>query len=83
MSPSGNVLYRNSPRIVQRVLKSDIAHELLEMMESTTTIGTSKRAFISKRRPILGDIRVAAKTGTLTGDNPAGLNKLVHRSSSD
>jgi cell division protein FtsI/penicillin-binding protein 2 len=27
-----------------------------------------------KNRPILGEIRVAAKTGTLRGDNPSGIN---------
>ncbi len=74
VSSSGNVLYRNSPRIVQRSLKAEVAHELLGMMEATTTIGTSKKAFFYKRHPVLGDIRVAGKTGTLTGDNPAGLN---------
>lgn len=74
VSSSGNVLYRNSPKIIRRSLKAEIAEELLDMMEATTTIGTSKRAFFYKRRAVLGDIRVAGKTGTLTGDNPAGLN---------
>ncbi len=74
ISNSGNVLYRNNPKIVQRALKANIASELLQMMEATTTIGTSKRAFYFKHRPILGDIRVAGKTGTLNGDNPEGLN---------
>lgn len=74
VSSSGNVLYRNSPRVVQRSLKAEVAHELLQMMEATTTMGTSKRAFFYKRKPVLGDIRVAGKTGTLNGDNPAGLN---------
>ncbi|NDC36779.1 MAG: hypothetical protein EBZ48_01870 [Proteobacteria bacterium] len=74
LSSSGDELFRARPEMVRRMMSGDTAHELLEMMESTTTEGTSRRAFMVKNRPVLGDISVAAKTGTLSGDDPVGLN---------
>jgi hypothetical protein len=44
------------------------------MMRNTTTIGTSRREFMRGSRPTLGNIEVAAKTGTLSGSDPVGLN---------
>jgi hypothetical protein len=46
----------------------------MEMMRYTTTVGTSRREFMRGSSPTLGAIDVAGKTGTLTGDNPVGLN---------
>ena len=43
------------------------------MLVATTTRGTAKSAFRSRRgRPLLGDVRVAGKTGNLTGRDPFG-----------
>jgi peptidoglycan glycosyltransferase len=74
VSPKGEVLYKAQPAALRRLVKSETASKLLQMMEYTTTIGTSRREFVSKNRPILGNIDVAAKTGTLRGDNPEGIN---------
>ena len=71
---SGTSLFEAIPRAVSRMVSSTTAHTLLKMMESTTTIGTSMREFNRNRRPALPSISVAAKTGTLRGKNPAGLN---------
>lgn len=74
VSKHGEVLYQSKPTFVQRLVKPETAETLLRMMEYTTTIGTSRREFMKKNRPVLPGIRVAAKTGTLSGKNPAGVN---------
>lgn len=62
------------PRAEPRdVLPAERARALREMLVSTTTRGTAKRAFRTRRgRPVLGGIRVAGKTGNLTGRDPYG-----------
>ena len=60
--------------MLRHIVKPQTAELLLEMMESTTTIGTSKREFMLAGRPTLPGIRVAGKTGTLSGKSPRGLN---------
>lgn len=75
VSPDGAILHRAQPESIHRIVSSSTASSLMEMMEHTTTVGTSRKEFLaSSSRPRLGGIRVAAKTGTLTGDNPKGLN---------
>jgi peptidoglycan glycosyltransferase len=75
VSPDGAVLHRSNPEMLQRIVASSTASSLMEMMEYTTTIGTSRREFqAATNTPTLGGIRVAAKTGTLKGHNPQGLN---------
>ena len=61
---------REPPR---RIMTEPVVRELREMLVRTTTRGTAKSAFRDRRgRPRLGDIRVAGKTGNLTGDAPHG-----------
>lgn len=61
---------RTEPRIV---LPKERAETLREMLVATTTRGTAKSAFRTRRgRPKLGDIKVAGKTGNLTGRDPYG-----------
>jgi len=71
---SGTILYKSSPQILTRVMESSSAKKLLEMMKLTTTIGTSKSEFSKRRDKTLQGITVAAKTGTLTGTYPEGVN---------
>lgn len=73
LSPDGQLVHRASPEAVQPVVSATTARRLREMMEYTTTVGTSRREFMIKNRPLLGNIRVAGKTGTLTGSNPKGM----------
>jgi cell division protein FtsI/penicillin-binding protein 2 len=70
----GAILQKAEPQILHRAVDTNTSHTLLEMMQHTTTHGTSRREFMRGHRPTLGNIDVAAKTGTLTGTNPKGLN---------
>ncbi len=74
ISPSGAVKYNGQPEYLKRILRPNTAKTLLHMMEATTTIGTSRKEFMSRNKPVLPGIDVAAKTGTLKGTNPPGLN---------
>jgi hypothetical protein len=59
--------------IPRRVLAPERAEELREMLVETTTRGTARRAFRQRNgRPLLGPIRVAGKTGSLSGTDPDG-----------
>ena len=61
---------RPTPR---RIMRPDLAKELREMLVRTTTRGTARSAFRDRRgRLRLGGIRVAGKTGNLTGEEPSG-----------
>jgi cell division protein FtsI/penicillin-binding protein 2 len=70
----GAVLQKTEPQVLHRVVDESTSRTLLDMMHYTTTSGTSRREFMRGQRPILGNIEVAAKTGTLNGTNPKGLN---------
>lgn len=57
----------------RRIMREDLARELRSMLVQTTTRGTARSAFRTRRgRPRLGEIRVAGKTGNLSGDDPDG-----------
>lgn len=68
-SQTGEVLYQFAPTALRQSVRPDTAQTLLHMMTATTTIGTSKREFEGKV-----PWEVPAKTGTLKGVNPKGLN---------
>lgn len=74
VSPDGSVIHKQKSEVLQRIVQESTATSLMEMMRNTTTIGTSRREFMRGSTPTLGTIDVAGKTGTLTGDNPQGLN---------
>ena len=74
VSPAGAVLHEQRPEALQRIVDASTADVLMEMMRNTTTVGTSRREFMRGAAPVLGTIDVAGKTGTLSGDNPEGLN---------
>ncbi len=55
------------------VLTEDLASELREMLVDTTARGTARSAFRDPRGlPLMGRIRVAGKTGSLSGRDPTG-----------
>jgi cell division protein FtsI/penicillin-binding protein 2 len=57
----------------QRVLTSELARELREMLAETTVRGTARKAFRDRRgRPLLQQVKVAGKTGSLNGKDPDG-----------
>ena len=69
ISPDGDIIFKSQPTILHQAVTPQTAKTLLQMMTATTTIGTSKREFAGKV-----PWEVAAKTGTLKGENPVGLN---------
>jgi hypothetical protein len=57
----------------RRILSPKLTRELRGMLVGTTRSGTARRAFRAKSgQPLLGDIRVAGKTGSLDGKDPDG-----------
>lgn len=73
ISESGSILFEAEPLSLKRVILPSTARTLLRMMLSTTTIGTARKDF-SNKKGVLSRVGVAAKTGTLRGTNPKGLN---------
>ena len=56
-----------------RVLTPKLANTLREMLVDTTVRGTARKAFRTRRgRPLLSDIPVSGKTGSLNGEDPKG-----------
>jgi penicillin-binding protein A len=74
VSPTGKLLYRATPQLNRSIVSPHTAKTLLEMMEYTITIGTSRGEFMYRNQPVFPGISVAGKTGTLSGTNPKGLN---------
>ena len=72
---TGSLLYQHKPGILERTLLPETADTLRTMMEETVLSGTSRSAFMKRSRPILNNLRVSGKTGTLTGSNPRGLTR--------
>jgi penicillin-binding protein A len=57
----------------ETVLPADTAARLREMMTETTLSGTARRAFRGRYgRPLLREMNVAGKTGSLSGTQPPG-----------
>lgn len=70
---AGNELTRPEPGEARRVMSVERARKLREMMVRTTTRGTARSAFRDSRgRPKLDSVRVAGKTGNLSGKDPKG-----------
>ena len=69
----GNTEYTVTRRVFKHAVLPPTAAELLEAMKSTVTDGTAKRQFLALRNTKWGDVDIAAKTGTLSGQNPKGL----------
>jgi hypothetical protein len=70
---NGRELALPSTPAPRSVLSPERTAELREMLVETTTRGTARRAFHQRNgRPLLGPIRVAGKTGSLSGKDPDG-----------
>jgi hypothetical protein len=54
------------------VLSASLASRVREMMVETTVRGTARRAFHPRGRPLVPGVRVAGKTGSLSGHDPDG-----------
>jgi peptidoglycan glycosyltransferase len=57
----------------RQVISMELATELRSMLIDTTVLGTARRAFRQPNgRALLGSIKVAGKTGSLSGNDPTG-----------
>jgi len=58
----------------RRIWNPEVADVLRHSLRGVTERGTARRAFRNEQgEPLLGDVTVAGKTGTLSGDEPKGL----------
>lgn len=63
-----------TPRVsLGRAMSADTARAMKQMLEVTTKRGTAKKAFSENGKPLLPNVRVAGKTGTLVGGHPARM----------
>jgi hypothetical protein len=70
----GRPLALPSAEAPQRVWRPEVADRLRELLVNVTTQGTARNAFVDAHgAPRLGPVRVAGKTGTLSGQDPAGV----------
>ena len=73
VSSSGKTILECTPKVFATAISPNTAAQLRQMMGLTITKGTAHRAFKSAwKEPALRDIEMGGKTGSLTGDNPAG-----------
>ena len=57
----------------RRVMSPELTDELRAMLVDTTTRGTARSAFRRRNgKPLLGEVAVAGKTGSLSGHDPNG-----------
>ncbi len=68
---SGGQNYLAQEAELRSIVTPATAKILLEMLQSTVESGTARRTF-KRRRSILRDINISAKTGTLSGKQPKG-----------
>ncbi|WKZ57422.1 MAG: penicillin-binding transpeptidase domain-containing protein [Bdellovibrionota bacterium] len=71
----GRQIYKGRTAVVGRAVNPRTASTLLDMMRYTTTVGTSRSEFMRSKYRSGFPVPVAAKTGTLRGTNPKGLNQ--------
>ena len=64
---------QTAPRELVRIVQPAVADDLTRMLLTTVTTGTSGKAFRTQDgRRLIKAMKIAAKTGTINGDNPAG-----------
>ena len=72
-SEKGSMLYEAELKKFSQPIDKNTAHNLSMIMEHTITQGTARKEYRDyNHHPVLSKVFVGAKTGSLTGDNPAG-----------
>ena len=67
----GDILFESAPSKLRDTVRPETAGAVLQMMVKTVEMGTSHRAFgTPERTPLLQDMEVAGKTGSLSGWTP-------------
>lgn len=70
---AGKVQFEGRPRVWLNPISADTAQEMRRMMATTVTEGTAHRSFRRlSRDPVLSQLQMGGKTGSLTGTNPPG-----------
>ncbi len=68
----GELLFESSPATWRDTVRPETANAVLQMMIKTVEMGTSRRAFgTPEKTPLLQDMDVAGKTGSLSGWTPS------------
>ena len=68
---AGEVIYEGKPKFLGRPVSKETAHAVLDAMTNTVERGTARKAFKDPHgKPYLPGMKVAGKTGTLTGSKP-------------
>ena len=69
----GKVISDRKSREIRKLVSPETASDLTRMLSTTVTSGTSRRAFRNRSgKPVFGDMGIAAKTGSINGENPKG-----------
>jgi cell division protein FtsI/penicillin-binding protein 2 len=69
----GREVFTQKREVMGQAVSKNTTDLLKEMMGQTVITGTSRRAFRAYyRTPVLRDITIGGKTGSLTGNNPPG-----------
>lgn len=72
LDANGQTVFKAEPELFRKVMEPHIATQLGQMMTATIKQGTCRRTFRDARgRPLLPNIEVAGKTGTLNRETPA------------
>lgn len=69
---AGDVLHTGVPSEMNRVLDRTLSRTLAQMMTSTVDKGTASKVFNRNAKKLLARMKVAGKTGSLSGDDPPG-----------
>lgn len=72
-SGTGEVLFAAEPLELRRLLSEEATAKLAQTLSTTVKKGTSRRAFHDRSgRALLAKVNIAAKTGSIDGQNPDG-----------
>lgn len=73
LGQNGKLIYSGESKEVRRIVSVETAGQLSRMMSTTVSQGTSRKVFRDRRgRPKLASVDVAAKTGSINGNDPPG-----------
>ena len=75
----GLILYEAKTAIGKRIVKADTAKELQSLMQQTVINGSARTSFKNFARGTMEAVNVGGKTGSLTGETPAGRYDWVCR----
>jgi len=68
----GEIVFTGGPRLSNVVIEPEAAAEMKILMRETVESGTGRGSFRGFKRGDFGEIDVGGKTGSLTGNDPAG-----------